>query len=450
MRKIILLFGLLLLSISAVKAQTDEANAKRVDSILTVYANKKMFCGSVMIAKDGKPLLSKGYGMANFSYDIPNTPQTKFKLASVSKQFTAAAIMLLQEQGKLSTDDKLTKYIPDYPNGDKITIHHLLTHTSGIVNFTNLPIYDSLMKYELSLTENIGYFKNKPLDFEPGTKFKYSNSGYILLSYIIEKASGKSFPEYMSASIFEPLGMKNSGVFNGNKVIKNLAMGYSQLEGDEMENAEYIDMSIPSGAGAIYSTVEDLLIWDQALYSEKLLKKSSIDKIFTPNLDNYAYGWNVDTYKDSKWHFHSGGIQGFTTVINRFPDKNLTIIILKNIDNQILFSANKTARAIMFNDTYELPVERKIAKVDEKIYKKLCGDYELEPNFILTITTEAGKLFAQATEQSKFEIFPEADYKYFYKVINAQLEFTTDKKGNVDKVTLFQGGQKMPGNKKKQ
>ena len=449
MKKIILIFSLLLLSISAVKAQTDEANAKRVDSLLTVYSNKKMFSGSILIAKDGKALLSKGYGMANYSYDIPNTAQTKFKLASVSKQFTAAAIIILQEQGKLSTDDKLTKYIPDYPNGDKITIHHLLTHTSGIVNFTSLPLFDSIMTFEHSLTESIAYFKNKPLEFEPGEKFNYSNSGYILLSYIIEKASGKKYHEFISNSIFEPLGMKNSGVFNGNTLIKNLAMGYSEIEGG-VENVPYVDMSIPSGAGALYSTVEDLLIWDQALNSEKLLKKASIDKMFTPFKDTYAYGWMVDKYKEHKWIFHTGGIQGFATVVNRFPDDGLTIIILKNIDNQNMFNPNRVARAVMFNQVYELPVERKVVKVDEKIYKKLCGDYELMPGFVLSITTENGKLYSQATGQDKAEIFPEADYKYFLKVVNAQLEFTADKKGNVDTLTLLQGGQKMPGTKKKQ
>ncbi len=449
MKKTIVLFTAILLSVLNINAQSDEIKIKKLDSILTAFTNKYMFNGSVLVAKKGKVLLGKGYGKANFSYDIPNTGETKFKLASVSKQFTATAIMILSEQGKLSTDDKLTKYIADYPNGDKITIHHLLSHTSGIVNFTSLPVFDSIMEKPHTHDQLIAYFKNKPLDFEPGTKYNYSNSGYVLLSYIIEKASGQTLGGYMANNIFEPLGMNNTGVFEGNtKVIKNLAMGYSQGEMEtEMENVRYIDMSIPTGAGALYSTVEDLFIWDQSLYTNKLLKKETLQKMFTAVKDNYAYGWMHENYRGHDWIFHSGGIQGFATNISRFPDDSLSIIILKNVDNQMFFPANQIIRNIMLGFTYDLPVERKVAKVDQKVYEKLCGDYELEPGFVLSITKENNRIFSQATDQPKLEIFPESEYFYFLKKINAQLEFTKDKKGAITSLTLLQGGQKMPAKK---
>lgn len=447
MKNSLILGCLLLFSVPAIKAQTDEAKAKKIDSLFTVYSEKNMFSGSLLIGKKGKVLLSKGYGKANYSYDIPNNGQTKFKLASVSKQFTATAIMKLAEQGKLSTEDKLTKYINDYPNGDKITIHHLLTHTSGIVNFTNLPVYDSVMTKPHTMEQLIAYFKNKPLDFEPGTKFNYSNSGYLLLSYIIEKASGQTLAGYMADNIFIPLGMKNSGLFEGNNiVIKNLALGYSEGE-TGIENAPHIDMTIPSGAGAVYSTVEDLFIWDQALYEGKILNKETLEKMFTPVKGNYGYGWMQEKYKNHKWIFHSGGIEGFVTNISRFTDDSLTIILLKNIDNQMFFPANQIPRSIMLDFPYEIPLERKVAKVDTKIYEKLCGDYELEPGFVLSITKENNRIFSQATDQPKLEIFPESDYFYFLKKINAQLEFTKDKKGAITSLTLHQGGQKMPAKK---
>lgn len=446
MKKLLLLLSIFTACIAGKAQKTDEQRIHKIDSIFEVYTKKNMFCGSVSISKKGTSLLSKGYGMANYSFDVPNTGQTKFKLASVSKQFTAMAIMILQEQGKLNTDDKLTKFIADYPNGDKITIHHLLTHTSGIYNFTNAEHYDSIMVFAHTLPQIISYFKNTKLDFEPGEKFSYSNSGYILLSYIIEQASGKSYGEFVTTQIFEPLGMKNSGVFDGNNLIKNLALGYTN--GDKgIENAAYIDMSIPSGAGGLYSTVEDLQLWDRAFYNEKLVKKATIDKMLTPFKGNYAYGLRIEEYLKHPWVNHGGGIQGFNTIINRFPDDELCIVILKNVDNYTAFSANKVCRAIMFDDTYELPVDRIAAKIDKTTGQKLCGDYELEPGFVMKVNLEGERMFVQATGQPKLEIFAESDYYYFCKAVNAQFEFSKDKKGNITSLILCQGGRKMPGKK---
>jgi CubicO group peptidase (beta-lactamase class C family) len=405
-----------------------------------------MFNGSVLVAKKGKILLSKGYGMANFNYDVPNTNLTKFKLASVSKQFTAMLIMILEERGKLSTDDKLSKYIPDYPQGDKITIHNLLTHTSGIPDFTQLPVFDSIMTHPFTLEEEIKLFKNKKLDFEPGTKHQYSNSGYLLLTYIIEKASGKTYGEFVQEAIFVPLGMKNSGLYSNSEVLKNVANGYTD-NGGKIENVQYIDMSIPAGAGALYSTVEDMFLWDQSWYTEKLVKKASQDKMLTPFKDNYAYGWMVDNYNGRKWAYHSGGIQGFSTIIHRFPNDSVCIVVLKNVDNYMAFSPGRVLRAIMFGEKYELPVEYKEIAVDKKIFQKLIGEYELMPGFIVTITTEGDKLYSQATGQSKLELHPESEYKYFFKEVDAQLEFMKDAKGKTVSVTLYQGGQKPNGKK---
>jgi CubicO group peptidase (beta-lactamase class C family) len=447
MKKLItlVLLGAALLS-PTLKAQTDEQKAKRFDSICEVYSGKNMFSGSVLIAKNNKILLSKGYGMANYSYDIPNTPATKFKLASVSKQFTAMAIMILQEKGKLSTDDKLNKYIADYPNGDKITIHHLLTHSSGIQNFTDLPVFDSIMRDQHSHEQIIKLFKHLPLDFEPGSKFNYSNSGYVLLSFIVEKVSGKSYGDYMQEAIFQPLGMKNSGLYSNTTVLKNYAEGYS--EGDKgLEHPAYIDMSVPTGAGALYSTVEDLYLWDRALAGGKLVKKATLEKIFTPFKDGYAYGWMIQDFRGHKLQMHRGGIQGFSTVINRFPNEDLTIIILKNVDNYKLFADNKIASAIMLNEKYSLPVERKAIVVDGKIYNKLSGNYELEPGFVMSVTTAENKIYVQATGQPKIELYPESEYKYFSKLVDAQLEFLKDDKGNIQSLNLYQGGQTMNGKK---
>jgi CubicO group peptidase (beta-lactamase class C family) len=447
MKKFIQIFFFVVTGL-AVTAQTpdDKKIAARLDSILSAYTNKNMFNGSVLVAKKGKVLLKKGYGSANFSYNIPNKPDTKFKLASVTKQFTAMGIMILEEQGKLSVNDSLSKFIPDYPGGNKITLHHLLNHSSGIPNLTASPRFDSIKVFPHTLEQVIGHFKTMPLEFEPGQKFNYSNSGYILLTSIIEKISGMSYAEFISKNIFEKLEMKNSGYCNTNAVIKNMAEGYNQT-GDDYAKAPYVNMSIPLGAGGLYSTVEDLYLWDRALYTEKLVKKNTIEKILTPSKDGMGYGWFINTFQGNKWIFHNGGIEGFSTAINRFPENDICIIMLKNVDNQTYFSANKIARQMLFNAKYELPAERKEIKLDPLVFKKLVGQFELEPGFVFTVTDDDGKLFLQATGQPQFRLFPESEWKYFVKEVNASIEFIKGENGNAASLILFQNGQRLPGKK---
>lgn len=427
--------------------RTDQQSATLLDSVLNVYSQKKMFNGSVLVAKNGKVLLSKGYGSASFTFDIPNKPSTKFRLASVTKQFTAMAIMMLEEQGKLSVNDPLSKFIPDYPNGSKITIHQLLNHTSGIPNLTNNPRFDSIKMFAHTPDEVIALFKFLPFDFEPGQQFRYSNSGYILLSRIIEKTSGTSYAEFISKNIFEKLGMHNSGYCSNTILMKDFAEGYTQtFEG--YQKAAYIDMSIPLGAGGLCSTVEDMYLWERALNSDQLVKKKTLDKIFTPSADGMGYGWYINSYHDSKMIFHGGRIEGFSTSIQRFPEQDLCIIILKNVDNQTYFSAKETATMIMFNDPFELPVEHVEIPVDASLYKKLAGQYEIDSTFAFTVTDSLGHLYIQAPGEPQFQLHPEAAYRYFLFEVNATIEFVMNKQGEAESLVLKQDGQEIPGKRK--
>lgn len=440
--KKLLYIACLVFTVSA-SAQTDAEKARKIDSIFTAYANQSKFNGAIVVAHKGNVVLSKGYGKADFRRGILNTSSTKFKLASVSKQFTAMAILILEEQGKLSVNDKLSKYIPDYPKGDSITVHHLLTHTSGIKNFTDMPLYHLLKTKPHTMEQLIAHFKDLPLDFEPGTKMSYSNSGYVLLTDIIEKASGKSYGTYMREAIFAPLGMKNTGLWDTTEAMGNVASGYSETD-TGFVSAPYISMTVPRGAGALYSTVDDLLLWDQAFNSEKLVKKSTLERMVTPFKKNYAYGLKVDDHNGRKWISHGGGIEGFVTSTNRFPEDELYIAILKNVDNQQFFPATKVARAIMLNEDFVLPKVRTVATINTDVYQTFVGEYELEPGFVFNITTEPGRLFTQATGQPRIEVFPESEYRYFVKDFDAQISFNKDDKGNVTSLTLFQGGAEMP------
>lgn len=309
--------------------------ADSIDSYLTHSTEYQSFTGSILIAKGDSILFLRSYGYANLEHSIPNSSNTIYRIGSMTKQFTATAIMLLVEENKISIDSKLSDFIPDYPNGNRITIHQLLTHTSGIPNYTKLPDYASTMCLPTTLTELIGRIKNLPLEFEPGSKFKYCDSGYLLLTYIIEKVSGLSYSKFLDKNIFKTLGMNNTGFDDNQLIIKNRASGYStHKESNEIINAEYIDMSVPQGAGGLYSTVLDLYKWDRSFYSNILLSKESKEKMFTFYIADYGYGWGREIRNNGRISIgHNGIINGFSSIIHRFIADNTVIVILSNTDN---------------------------------------------------------------------------------------------------------------------
>ncbi len=310
--------------------------ASEIDKYLNTAVETGKFSGSILIARNGVVLMSKGYGLANRELNVLNTPQTKFRIGSLTKQFTAMAIMILQERGKLSVQDSVCRYISNCPSTwTEITIHQLLTHTSGIPDLLSFPDFQQTMSMPSPVAQTVERFKNKPLDFKPGTKFKYSNSGYVLLGYLIERVSETSYEEFLRVNIFEPLKMFNSGSDHNDFIIKNRAAGYSKRDGIII-NAPFIHMSIPTGGGSLYSTVEDLFLWDQALYQGKLISKKSFDDMFTAYAtadwgDKAAYGWFIGTDKSGHNYMgFLGGINGFAAQLMRYRDEKMLVVVLSN------------------------------------------------------------------------------------------------------------------------
>jgi CubicO group peptidase (beta-lactamase class C family) len=313
-------------------------HAEQIDTLLRAYNEKKQFNGSALVAENGKVILSKGYGFANMEWQIPNTPDTKFRLGSITKQFTSMVIMQLVNEGKIGLDEKITTYLTDYrkDTGDKVTVRHLLTHTSGIPSYTSLPgFFQNQSRDPYKVTDFIKKYTSGDLEFTPGSKFEYDNSGYFLLGAIIEAVTGKPYEEALRERIFKPLGMADTGYDHSNRILPKRAAGY-QLTPDGYENAAYLDMSIPYAAGSLYSTVEDLYKWDRALYTDRLLPSDAKKVMFTPVLNNYAFGWAVGRMKldDGKTEVatigHNGGINGFATVIVRMPDTQDLVVLLDN------------------------------------------------------------------------------------------------------------------------
>jgi CubicO group peptidase (beta-lactamase class C family) len=412
------------------------ASGQDFDAYLAREAAAQRFSGAVLVARDGKPLFAKGYGMANREWDIPNTPDTKFRLGSISKMFAAAAVLKLEEAGKLKTSDPVCSFIENCPVvWTPITVHHLLTHSSGIWNFTNDPEYPKTWMLPSRPLQTMQRFRDKPLQFAPGTQFRYSNSGYVLLAAIVEKASSSKYEDYLKKTIFEPLGMSDTASDAWTPVLKKRASGYSR----GWVNAPYHDMTIPLGGGDLYSTVHDLLKWDQALYGNTLLSDESKRKMWSIHRGDYGYGWVLGAWEGKPQQAHGGGINGFSTFLRRMPEDRMLIVVLENAD---FLNAGATAH-VLTRLAYGLPekAEFKEISVAAERLKDYVGVYQMEGTPVTnTITLKDGQLTTQLAGQQAFPLFPFAPEKFFLKVVDAQVEFERDAGGAVTALYIIQGG----------
>jgi CubicO group peptidase (beta-lactamase class C family) len=363
---------------SAVSAQNRSGGEKPVavqaDEYLNGLVKEDRFSGAVLLSRNGKIVLSKGYGLANRETGTPNSPRTKIRLGSLTKQFTAAAVLMLQERGKLRTSDPVCKYISDCPKvWEAVTIHHLLTHTSGIPSYTGLPDFRKLSVYPATPTELIARFRDRPLEFTPGKEFSYNNSGYVLLGHVVEKVSGKSYAEFLRENIFRPLGMSDTGYDENDAVIENRADGYTPTPRG-IRRAPYIDMTVPFAAGGLYSTAEDMYLWAKALADGRLLSKESLDAMHTPFKNGYGYGVFIGEQYGLKNITHGGGIEGASTLLSRFPDEGAVVIVLSNIDSVFTDGYGKRLGGMLLADKVNLP---KVIKVPARELKQYEGRYQV-------------------------------------------------------------------------
>lgn len=417
----------------------------KIDEYMKSAVEVEKFSGSILVARDGKVIVSRGYGMANIEYDAPNTPKTVFRLASVTKQFTAAAIMMLQERGKLNVSNTICKYLSDCPAAwETITIRHLLTMTHGIAGVNALEL-GVLRGFPVPWDQWFEATAKKPLEFTPGEKFKYSGSGYTLLGFIIERVSGKSYGEFLQENIFTPLGMKQTGYEDPLKIIKNRATGYKQLPGEPVTNLPYREIIRMYASGGIYSTTEDLFLWDKALYTEKILSRKSIDEMFTPFREmypgkSYAYGlWTSRKFGRTEIA-HGGNATGFITYFARYPSDRVTVIVLSNNERGSSPKISNVLAAIVFGAEYEIPKERKEIAVASSILDKYVGEYEFQyPPTTVKITVENGKLTAQRNAEAKTEMFAESETKFFLRTEDIQFTFIKDANGAVTGLKVDQG-----------
>ena len=391
-----------------------------------------------LVYKEGQVLYRKAFGMANLELDIPMKPSNVFEIGSITKQFTAVSILMLMEQGKLKLDDEITKYIPDYPTHDKkITIHHLLNHTSGIKSYTSMASFMSTAATDKTPIEIIDVFKDQPMDFDPGEKWLYNNSGYIILGHIIEEISGKSYADFIRENIFDPLKMDNSYYGSKSKLIKNRATGYSPAE-KGFKNANYLSMTLPYAAGSLMSTVDDMLLWHKAIHNNTLISASSKALAFTNttlnngDLTNYGYGWQMNEISGVPSIEHGGGIFGYVTQGVYVPSENVYVITLTNRDGASPQDATIKMAALAIGKPY--PDTDKSIELSANQLKKWVGNYEFDNKVLRSVTLEDGQLYSQREGSEKLELFPVSPNKFLFEGGMTSYEFAME---NGKKVANF-------------
>ncbi len=428
---------------------TDEAATKaRLEQIANSYTPNNAFMGTVLVVEGDRVLLDKGYGMASLEWQVPNVPEAKFRLGSLTKQFTATLILLLQQDGKLNINDPIGKYLTDTPPAwAKITLANLLGHTSGIPSFTGFKEFHTWSMNPHSAEEEIALFRDKPLDFEPGSKFVYSNSNFIVLGAVIEKVSGKKYADQLRERIFEPLGMKDSGLDSDELVLPKRANGYVPgPHGIEVARSE--SMTVPWSAGSIYSTTGDLLKWEHGLFGGKILNADSLKLMTTPGKGDYGLGVFIENRDGVRVVSHGGGIEGFNTNLMYAPEKQIAVIVLSNVNGGAPDSMGKQLMDTVLGKPVVLASEHKAVPITKEELAKFVGAYDIAPTFSLTIAITGDHLTGQGTGQPAIDMMYQGvkngHPRFFITQVGAEIEFVPDASGAITSLVLHQGGQDIP------
>ena len=416
----------------------------KTEQLLNTYVQLNRFNGSVLVAKQGTIILQKGYGIKNATAKTVNDENTKFQIASITKQFTAAVILKLVQLNKISLTDKLSKYYPGFINGDSISIENLLTHTSGMRNLTEED--SSITKTNEQLM--VPYLKTLKPDFAPGSNWHYSNSGYIMLGYIIQKVSGISYWQAVRQYIFDPLQMQHSG-FDFANAPGNKATGYDELDDSIQKLASITDSTAPFAAGAIYSTVKDIYQWHRALQQYKIVNKILMDKAYIPcTNNNYGYGWQIDSLFGQRMLSHSGAISGFGSNFARIPEDDICIVLLSNKSGSTgeLMHITERLLAALYKQPYSIPVKRKAIAVSETELQQYTGNYEIaDMQLTIEMSVNNGSFIAQPSRDGypgPTSVLLCTGGKHFYDERDEEVEiiFDTDTVGKVQGVTIVQMG----------
>jgi CubicO group peptidase (beta-lactamase class C family) len=416
-----------------------QALPDRLQQVVQAYVDAQMFMGSVLVAKNGEVVFSKSYGMADLEWNVPNSPTTRFNIASMTKQFTAAAIFLLEDRGKLKTGDLVKKYLPNVPaSWDKVTIYHLLTHTSGIP--------DDAAKYQPGTPDKL-ILSDKPLDFQPGERWAYTNLGYIVLGYLLERITGQTYEDFVRDNIFKPLGMNDSGMFSFVTVIPRRASGYWPGS-NGIENADRsFDTKIGFSAGSLYSSTEDLLRWEEGLFGGRLLTPESLRKMTTPFKSDYACGLHVNRINGHLMIEHDGNNIGFNSDMAYYPEDRLAVIALANLNGTVTGEMTKALAAVALGNTPPTPTIHKEILLSKEVLARYGGTYQF-PHYTLQMVPEGNHLLVEFDNGGTLPVFPESETTFFSKPWPTRFEFSKNDRGEFTVLKRFDGNNEENGTKK--
>lgn len=403
--------------------------------------------GYVLVKQHGRPVFSSGFGYSNYAEKTRPSADTKFQIGSITKQFTATVILQLADEARLKLSDKLSAYFPDFPKAQQVTIEQLLTHTSGILSYTNdRRIFDSLRNTTVNREGMLKLIASLPYEFDPGANWSYSNSAYSLLGYIIEKVTGKSYEQNVHERIFTPLNMQSSG-FDFKKASPKKSTGYYLIQDNNPIPAAMIDSSISYAAGAIYTTPEELAKWDEHLIAQYKKDAKWLQNAWTTRRHKYGLGWFIDTIHQKPAIHHGGAIDGFNAQNILIPQDNLTVTVLLNAE---MYDADRIAKdlvAIMNDIPVTLAQIPKEIMVPNEILSQYTGTYQADPQMKVMVFLEGNKLMVNPEGQPPAQLFPESENLFFFKIMDAKIEFVKDASGKVEKLLFREGGRTMEAGK---
>jgi CubicO group peptidase (beta-lactamase class C family) len=418
----------------------------KLDALLKAYAALGQFSGSALIARGGEVILAAGYGLADREYHVANTSSTRFRIGSMTKPFTALAIMQLEERGKLALENAIGDFVPGLSFGAEVTLAHLLSNTSGIADYITAPGYRDVMGSKLSIDAVIGRFSTLPLAFRPGGQFSYSNSNWVLLSAVIEQVSGLSYDEYIRQHIFAPAGMVNSGADWPVEPAAPFAVGY-QHEGETLTRSAYVHSATMLGAGALYSTAEDLLRFDRALYTDQVVRQATLQRMVVPITALYGYGWGVREFAARRVIGHDGGLDGYLSALLRYVDEDVTIILLSNLFDAPINQIYEGLSAIVFGLPYEQPSQRRFVSVDPAVFAAYVGQYSLTfygRESIVTLRVHEGKLLMDVRGLPEVALRPMSPTTFFGRVKGeVELTFMSEADGRVNTINFNWAGHQL-------
>ncbi len=445
-RPVFLFLALLAIASFTASAQTKPYTAADYDAVLTAVFPEDGPGATALISRKGEVVYHAAFGKANLEHQVEMRTDHIFRIGSITKQFTAAAILKLWEEGKLSLDDDITKFLPDYPTqGQKITVRHLLNHTSGIKSYTSLERWDAQEhRRDLTPLEMIDSFKDEPMDFAPGDEFRYNNSGYFILGYIIEQVTGQEYGTYVEETFFQPLGMAHSSYDRTQNILPNRANGYGAGESGYL-NAPYLSMTQPYAAGSLLSTVADLHTWYQAVVAGKVISPESFALATSPTVlnngktENYGFGWSLSEIEGSPAFGHGGGIHGFLTASTFLPEEEVFVTVFSNCNcNNPNGVSNKLAA--MAIGKYQPLVA---VAVSDAWLEAYVGNYELMPDFFVMVSEKDDQLVVRATGQGEIPLTAVGDHQFANEAVGIKIRFNPGAEGEVPTFTLFQNGAEM-------